>query len=406
MTSETHIIPEHVPKELVREFNFISGPEVFIDPHHHAAIQHGSAPDIFWNPCVKRHDGRGVWQPIKAADIRSIMGQPDIFSSDNVTGLATLLEGANWRLIPVEIDPPMHAVFRQALNPLFSPAALKKLSAEIEARAENLINAVAKDDGCEFMAAFGRPFPVTIIMELIGLPLEELDTFLKWEYKMLHSHNFNERVEGVHAVHDYLKVLIDARIKSPKNDFVTIVTNLDIQGRKITKDEMMGICFLLFLGGLDTVASSLGFHYKHLAENQDQQQYLRKNPDKIPAAIEELIRRYAVVNTSRVATQDIEMKGVQIKKGDWIGISTPLACLDPDEFVNPMQVDFNREHIRPLAFAFGPHFCMGAHLARLEMRIAMAKWLTMVPDFSIKPNSYFEVHGGAVYGVEHLEIQW
>lgn len=399
-------IPDHVPAHLVKTFDYQFAEETKSDPHAFAAALHQQDMEIFWNTAYARHDSpvRGAWQVFKAEDVRAVLNNPEVFSSKNITGFPTML-GGGWRMAPLECDPPEQAIFRQALNPLFSPPAVAKLEADIARRAEELINAVKDDGGCEFMDSFGRPFPVTIIMELIGLPREELGTFLNWEYDLLHSWDPEKTVAAANNILSYLVNMIRDRVKNPQDDFVSFVTSLVIEGRKITENEAKGVCFLMFMGGLDTVASALGFHYRYLGTDLEAQRLVRSTPDLIPGAVEEMLRRFAVVTSHRLLAKDFEYKGVQMKAGDWISYSAPAACLDPAEFDEPMKVDFERQS-RHLAFAFGPHFCLGSHLARKEMIIALQKWCAMVPEFSVKPDAPIEVHGGHVFGIEHMELQW
>jgi cytochrome P450 len=169
---------------------------------------------------------------------------------------------------------------------------------------------------------------------------------------------------------------------------------------------VIGALFLFFVGGLDTVASSLGFIFEHLATHPEQQQWLRENPAEIPHAVEELLRRFSVVTVYRQATADVELDGVLVKQGDWISLTQSLGSLDPREFDNPMEVDFQRKQVRHFAFSFGPHFCIGSHLARREMAVALQQWLTRIPPFRVKEGSTTVRHAGGVYGIEHLELAW
>lgn len=403
MTTATPI-PAYVPSHLVRPFDYVTSPGMDVDPYRTLHQLHLEGPAVFWNPLNTRHDGRGTWDITKAAHMREILGDQTTFSSRNCAGFAGMI-GEEWLLTPLEIDPPDHGFYRTFLNPLVSPVAVKKMDDRIQQRVQELLDKVKHDGGCEFMGDFARPFPVTIIMQLLGLPMEEFPTFVGWGYKLLHSPAMQDKIDAATEIRDYLVARIAEKRRNPQDDFISYVCTHAHEGRRLTEAEAMGICYLMFVGGLDTVAASLGFHFHHLATHHGQQQYLRDNPNKIPVAVEELLRRFSVVMTARHVTRDIDFHGITMKKGDWITLPQALSSVDPDEFEDPLTVKFDR-HGRHLAFSFGPHFCMGNHIGRREMIVALQKWTSQIPMFSVKPGAPFTVHGGGVFGIEYMELQW
>lgn len=404
MNISNKVIPNNVPENLIQSFQYQTAPGMETDPFRAVGELH-KGPPIFWNPLNDRHDGRGTWDVIKGEWQREILGRPDLFTSDLCAGFSQLT-GDSWRLTPLEIDPPQHTKYRKLLNPLVSPVAVSKLQNRISQRCDELLDKVLKDGGCEFMEAFGRPFPITIILELQGLPLEELPTYLKWQYDLLHNMDMEAKVAAAIEIRDYLRGVINAKRANPKDDFITHIANAQIDGESLSDDELLGICYLIFVGGLDTVASSLGFQYHHLATFVDQQRQIRNDPSIIPTALEELLRRFSVVMTGRRLTQDLEFHGIQFKKGDWVTVPMPTSSVDPADYANPYEIDLTAKRSRHLAFAFGPHFCMGTHIARAEMLTALKKWTSKVPEFRVRPNSLVKTHGGGVFGVSHLELEW
>jgi cytochrome P450 len=201
-------------------------------------------------------------------------------------------------------------------------------------------------------------------------------------------------------------VIEERRATPGDGDLVTAVTQMKVDGRPLTDEETMGIVFLLFIGGLDTVTSSLGFHFRYLAENRDDQNQLRSDHSLIPDAVEELFRAFPVVTTSRVATQDTELAGVHIKLGDTVTTSTLLSTRDPDEFPEPNKIDLARTPNRHNAFAFGVHRCLGSHLARREIVIALEEALRRLPPFRIKAGTEIETVGGGVISMKSLPLEW
>jgi cytochrome P450 len=397
--------PAHVPAELVREFNLNDTPGISDDPYAVMSKVGHDAPRIFWS--TTHHAGKqpGSWWLTRSADIRYVLQKPLLFSSKETAAFSLLL-GESWDLVPLEQDAPRHTAVRNWLNPIFSHLRIRPMESGIRQTCVRLVETFANDGGCEFVGAFGRPFPITVVLQLLGLPYEHVDMFLKWEDQLLHSHDFGVMAEAARKIKDYLLAAIELRRKTPTDDLFSQAIRAEIKGVPLSADEILGFCYLLFVGGLDTVASSLAFHFKHLAEHPDLQKQLRANPEIIPKAVEELLRRYAIVTTHRRATQDTELAGIQIKSGDWITICTPMSAMDEHEYKDPEIVDFTRTVRSHVTFAFGPHICLGMHLARREMAIALEEWIARVPVFRLKPGSRPKLHAGGVFGVDELQLVW
>jgi cytochrome P450 len=174
----------------------------------------------------------------------------------------------------------------------------------------------------------------------------------------------------------------------------------------MTKEEVLDTAFLMFMAGLDTVTAALSFIFNYLATHDDARRRLVDDPDLIPPAIEELLRFHAFVNPGRYLTKDIEFAGVQMKKGDAVLVSTPLSTRDPAEFADPTTVDFERSPNHHIAFGAGPHRCVGSHLARRELEVALREWLQRIPDFHLAEGAVITSHGGGVMGLERLPLVW
>jgi len=209
-------------------------------------------------------------------------------------------------------------------------------------------------------------------------------------------------------VRDYLRQRIAERRIEPADDFTSTLLASQVDGRALTDDEVFGICFLVFIGGLDTVTSSLGFHFMHLARHPGQQQELRDHPERIAQAVEEMLRAYSIVNMRRRVTKDVTIGEATMKRGDFVLISTELGNLDPENFSDPARVDFSRPDadVPHMAFAYGVHRCVGSHLARREMRIAIELWLQKLPPFRIASGMPVRVRAAGVFGVEGLHLEW
>jgi cytochrome P450 len=179
-----------------------------------------------------------------------------------------------------------------------------------------------------------------------------------------------------------------------------------VDGRDVTDAEALAICFLLFTAGLDTVAATLGFIFKHLAEHPAHQQRLRDNPSLIPAAVEEYLRAFPIVVSTRLVVRDLDFHGVKMKAGERVTLGLMLAGRDAREFPQPDEVDFDRENVSHISFAAGPHRCLGSHLARRELTVALGEWLARVPPFRLKPGETPVTHSIGPFGVDYLPLVW
>lgn len=389
-------VPDHVPTELVCEFDFRTG---LGDRPHEAVAKLLAGPRIVYSPVNHHHKpGIGTWIPTWAEDIRAVLQNTEAFSSKVVRSNSDLA------LIPLEMDPPEHGSFRNLMNPLFSPARVKVLDEKIRARARALAQRCVEQGRCEFVNDFARPLPVGIFIDLMGLPQTEMGRFLAWENLIIRD--MESRAMAMQEVAAYLQGLIAERRAAPTDDLISFAVKGQVDGRPLTDAEVMGVCVLLFMAGLDTVTSAFSFQLRHLAENPEDQQRLRDLPALIPSAVEEMFRAYAVVNTTRYATRDVELAGVMIKKGDNVTCSTILACRDPREFENADKVIFERTPNAHNAFSYGPHRCIGSHLARRELVAGIEEWLKLVPAFRLEPGAQLNANGGGVFSLESLPLIW
>ena len=396
-------IPAHVPATLVKHFPYIFGTTTKQEPHlDWAPAIHAEGPDIFYAPHAYP-GGSPAWVVRRMDHLREIYFDTDTFSSKDFSPFAKLI-GESWINTPVEIDPPEHAKYRKMANPLFTPKAVSALDEKIRHYAIDYVEAFCAKGECEFMSQFAFEFPIKVFLELMDFPLEHTKQFLEWEYDLLHVADMAKIAVATRNVVDFLREQIEDRRKARRDDIISYALDVDVDGAKLNDDELVGFSFNLFIGGLDTVSTNMGLQFTHLARNHEDQDFLRKNPEEIPHAIDELMRAYAAVTTFRTCTKETEFHGVTMMPGDKVMMSTTLAGRDPAEFENPGKVDFSRRP-RHVSFGFGPHTCIGMHLAKREMRIALEEFLGRIPQFSIKPGHDVEYHLGMIQPVT-LPLVW
>jgi cytochrome P450 len=395
-------IPAHVPAELLQDFPLHDAPGIDSDPPRAMDALRDGRP-IIYAPASRR--GRGTWV-IRSYDLLvEALQDYEIFSSDRYSGFSQLM-GESWPMLPLEVDPPLHRPYRMLMNKVFAPSRMMQLEDGIAETVRELVDAVRPQGGCEFQTAFGMPLPTTVFLRLMGLPLDDAQTLLKWENLLLHGADMAERVEAATSIRNYLVGHIEDRTANPRDDVVSYLANSAPNGAPATADEKLGMCFVLYGAGLDTVAASLGFIFKFLAENQDKQAELRTRPDIRAKAIEEMLRANSMVAPGRWVAKDTVFHGVEMKKGDFVTLPTMFGNRDETLFDDPKTVDFDRGNVmRHIGFGSGAHNCLGSHLARRELKIALDAWMDHMPPFHLG-NEPPVTYGGSVFGVQSLTLAW
>jgi cytochrome P450 len=395
-------VPDHVPASLIWDHSIIEYSTELEDPYMSGARLH-DGPDIFW--CRDVGYGKTAWVVTRIALQEEIYTDPARFSSDRVMGLNEML-GVSWYMQPIESDPPVHTAYRQILNPYFSPRAINAFEGEVRKICDTLISAFENRDGCEYISEFAIKFPSYVFLTIMGMPLEMLPQFLDWDHTLWRTNDVAVRKHCALSILRYLESFLEEQKRNPTTDLMRGFFTGTIDGRPLTMDEILGMVYLLYTAGLDTVYSSLGWHMRYLASDVALQDRLRSRPEDIPRAVEELTRAFSVVNSVRKVTRDMDFHGVAMRKGDEIAIPTWLSCRDPNKYANPHVVDIDRQP-KILSYATGAHTCVGMHLARREMKIVMQSLLSRFKNIRMREGEVYKFHGGGgVVGVDYLPITW
>jgi len=360
-------------------------------------------PDIVWARSIGL--GVGGWVVTRHSLIEEVLLDPVRFSSRDNAGVAAML-GMDWRLIPLEVDPPAHADYRRILQPWFQPAAINAIEARLRRTVRELLDGFEQKGECEFVSEFAALFPSYVVLELMGLPRELLTTFLEWENAYIHAHTPEQRTAAIKKIASYIDGYVAKRRIEPKrDDLVNAILEAEIRGRPITEAEAMGMIMILYTGGLDTVLSSLGWYFRYLASDPALQSHLRENPDEIPAAVEELMRAFGVVGSRRTVASDFNFHSVPMREGDKVIAPGFLAGRDPRQYREPHKVLVDRG-ARHLTLATGPHNCIGGHLARREIRIVLEELLGRLRNIRIAPGAVALWSTEGVWTVKHLPLVW
>ena len=348
--------------------------------------------DLVAGSDVLRVDGVGLIACSRAA-VDEVLRQPDVFSSST----AAVDLKTRRPLIPLQIDPPAQRKYRKILDPLFSPQRMRPREEPIAALVNELIDGFVADDEIDFTQQFSIPFPSRVFLTLFGLPIEELPRFLRLKDGIIrpdhvvghergHPQTDAHQQATADSIYEYFEELLDERASVRRDDLLSQFLDAEIDGDRLTRDEILDICFLFLIAGLDTVSASLDCFYGHLAEHPEDRRRLVDAPGLIAQMVEELLRwETPVMGAARVTTREAEVAGQPVAAGEQVMVLLGAANLDDRETPDGGTVRWDREANRHLAFGGGVHRCLGSHLARIELRVALREWHRRIPDYRVKP---------------------
>jgi cytochrome P450 len=339
---------------------------------------------------VVRHDGMFGGHDVfltKYEDVLWALKHPEVFSSKDVVKV-----GGDVPLLPLSVDPPDHAKYRRLLDPQFSPKRMAELEPEARKLVNEIIDGFASTGSCEFHEDFATPLPSTIFLALMGLPHEDLPNFLQWRDDTIRPEATSSSMEEAEAkrmaagkaIENYFDAAIEEKRRNPDDRLLSTIVCAEVEGRPLTHDELIGITHLLLLGGLDTVTATLDCMIVYLARNEEARRKVIVGGEMNNAVVEELLRHQTpVMMVPRIVAQDFEIGGVEVKAGDGATLMIGAANCDHAEFSGAADVNFEREANRHLAFGGGPHRCLGSHLARLELRVALEEFHRRIPEYTL-----------------------
>jgi cytochrome P450 len=341
-------------------------------------------------------------------DVMWAFRHPEVFSS----APEAVDIGQDQPLIPLQVDPPDHAQYRRFLDPEFSPKKMAALEADARAVVNGLIDGFIEQGACDLHEEFATPLPSSIFLALMGLPQSDLATFLQWRDETIRpdADSLEEAAEirdrvGT-KITQYFKTALADRRANPDDTLISRIAVGEVEGRELTEAERLGICHLLLLGGLDTVTATLDCMVLHLARAPERRRAIVDDPSIVPAVVEELLRyETPVTMVIRIVKQDVELGGVQLRAGDHATLLIGVGNLDPSEFDHPETTDFERGANRHLAFGGGPHRCLGSHLARLELRVAIEELHRRIPDYRVAEGADITI-SPAIRQAYGLPIVW
>lgn len=343
--------------------------------------------------------------------VRHVLKHPETFSS----GIDAVHIGQIRPLIPLQIDPPEHKNYRKLLDPLFAPKQVAKLEDRTRMLVREMIAGVKDQGHANFHDAVAEPLPTTVFLELLGLPLSRRKEFIELKDGIIRPpvddpsdiESRNAYVDEVGAkIYAALEEVLAERVSEPQDDFISGFLDAEVDGHKLTHDEIVDIGYLFFLAGLDTVTASLDCFVSYLAQHDDHRRQLVEDPSRIPHAIEEMLRwETPVQGVVRITTEDTELAGCPIPKHTTVQVMLGSANTDEKTWDDVDTVDFDRPSNKHLAFGGGAHRCLGSHLARMELRVTLEEWHAAVPDYSIKDGVEL-LYTQGLRSIDNLELVW
>ncbi len=362
--------------------------------------------------CPIAHTGRfgGGWLPVRYEDVSAIAYDTDRFSSRAII-MSNFRPPKELAPIggspPISSDPPFHHDARKLLLPAFTKTAVGRQEAATRAFCHSLIDAFVERDVVDAAAEYAQHIPIRVIADMLGFPPEDGPQFARFVENTLEGVNLppDERIGRMSLLFDYLLAQVHDHLDNPRDDLTSYLINAELYGRKLEPAHVVGTMALLLIAGIDTTWSAIGASLWHLGGNPQDRERLVADRRLLPTAMEEFLRAYAPVTMARLVKDDMHWRGVDMKADDWILLSFPAANRDPEQFERASEVVIDREVNRHAAFGLGIHRCVGSHLARMELRVALEVWLERIPEFSLADPSAVTWSAGQIRGPRALPLR-
>jgi cytochrome P450 len=384
-------------------------------------------------------ENSGCWHVFRFADVNTVITEHAQFSSerrrfatttpshDTNADLAATAPQNGQRRGPgrslLTMDPPQHRQYRNLVSPSFTPRALSRLSGRIAAITQELLDQVLPAGTMDFATDFAYPLPTIVIAEMLGVPVSDRPLFKRWADGLLNQQLRDEEVfrrgeptrnspEMQHITHlfeemgDYFEAMLEERRRQPREDMMSDLLTAEVDGERLSIEDTISFCILLLLAGHVTTTNLLSQAIRCFDEHPEALAQLRKQPDLMPGAIEEVLRYASPIwRTLRTTKTDVELEGMTIPAHTPVFAWLSSANRDERQFPEPEHFDITRTPNRHVAFGHGIHFCIGAPLSRLEASIALPILLAQLPDFHIVSEQSLELYEGRnLFGFKHMPL--
>jgi cytochrome P450 len=324
------------------------------------------------------YEGSGWFAISRFEDLWNAIHDWAAFSSAHVAEAGLLMPQM------IYMDPPRHTSLRAIVSRAFTPKRVAELEDRVRQVTRRLIDGFAATGSCELIGDLAAPLPSTVMAELIGVPPEHIEQFRLWTEAFLDVTSPADIAERADGIYGLFGTLLAARRREPADDLMSALLAAEVDGEKLSEDDLLGFCFLLLIAGNDTTTSLIGSGAELLARHPDQRRQLVADPSLVPAAVEEMLRIESPTQAlPRTTLRDVHLDCTTIPEGSRVMLLFGAANLDEREFPDAKRFDIHRHAVRHLAFGHGIHFCLGAMLARIESRVAFEELLARIPDYQI-----------------------
>jgi cholest-4-en-3-one 26-monooxygenase len=380
-------------------------------PHAEFKVLRREAP-VFWH---EHPDGKGFWAITKYDDVMAVSKDPATFSSyRGGTILRDIGEDDlnNTRTIMLNMDPPQHTKYRRLVSQGFTPRMTTRLEPHIRDIANRIIDAVIEKGECDFVTSIAAELPLLVIAELIGVPLEDRHKVFEWSNRLIgfddpeFQRSMDDGKMAAIEMYMYANQLALERKESPRDDLVSVLMNGMVDGEQLTEQEFDSFFLLLAVAGNETTRNLISGGMLALIEHPEERARLLADPSLMASTVEEMLRFVSpVMHFRRTATRDVEIRGQKIREGQKVAVFYISANRDEDVFRDPDRFDVGRTPNNHLAFGIGEHFCLGANLARLEIRIMFEELMRRMPDIELA-GPVARLQSNFINGVKRMPVKF
>ena len=373
---------------------------------------------IYWNP---EADSSGFWAITRYDDIEAISKNPKLFSSAKNNGGHRIfnendIDGNDTDASMISMDPPEHAGYRRMVTPGCVPKRISDMEERIRARVTRLLDDLPKTGEAEFISAVAAALPIEVLAELFGVPESDGPKLFEWSNATVGEDDPELRVSDEYMqqciveMAGYAAGLWQQRLEQPGEDLISMLAHSKVGGEAMTFPTYIGTFILLVVAGNETTRNSISGGLLALSENPEERQKLLDDPSLIPSAVQEIVRWVSpVLHMRRTATEDTELRGQKIKKGDKIVMWYASANRDEEKWDDPYRFDVTRyvspETATQLGFGAGQHFCLGSRLAELQLRILFEELLTRFPDIHVS-GPIRRLRSNFIYGIKEMPVRY
>ncbi len=378
-------------------------------PHDTLRRLRDEAP-CYWHPDIA---GGGFWVVTRHADVWKLSLDPKTFSSERGTALLPEFPEEQLiaqRAIMLNMDPPRHTKYRRLVNMGFSPKMLNRTEMQVRQLARTIVDHVAQRGECDFVTDVAAELPLQVIVQMLGVPHEDRHKFFEWSNSMVGAEDPEYGTDpmvgqiAMMQLFGYANELAEERKRCPREDLTSLLLQAEVDGERLTEHEYDSFVMLLSVAGNETTRNLISGGMQALMEHPEQRERLLADPSLIPTAVEEMLRWVTpVMMFRRTAQRDVELHGQQIREGDRVTLWYTSANRDESVFPDAHVFDVGRTPNEHLGFGIGPHFCLGSHLARLEIRIMFEELLRRLPDMQLAGN-VDRLRSGFISGIKHMPV--